>query len=348
MFGSFEVEEAMPVRKRAVQVQAGSTALVPVGPAGALSSEVLELLEEAEQDAADSLAGSTKRAYRHSWGEFASWCAAHGLQPLPASVAALVAYVEHMGKEGYRPATIRRALATVRQAHRRAGLEAPTKAQPVLDTMKGLFKKLGVVQRKAKPFFPEDLQKAYARLGTDLRGLRDRAMANLCFTGAFRRSEVVGLNVADVVFTPDGKMTVLLRSSKTDQLGEGRIVGIEPGDHEETCPVRTLRAWLVAAAITAGPLFREIDFHGKLTERRASDQAVYRLAKKLAALAELPDAERYTGHSFRAGFVTTADREGKSLMKIMDQTGHRDPKTLRGYMRDTDLFRNNASKGIGM
>lgn len=112
--------------------------------------------------------------------------------------------------------------------------------------------------------------------------------------------------------------------------------------------MRTLRAWLTVAGIMTGPLFLEIDVRGKLTGRRASDQAVHRLAKKLAKLAELPDKERYTGHSFRAGLVTTADRAGVSLTKIMDQTGHRDPKTTRGYLRDTDLFRNNASKGIGM
>jgi site-specific recombinase XerD len=341
----------MSVRKRAVKPPAREDdmeGLAVVEPAGEVSTEVRRLAERAVADAADSLAESTRRAYRHDWSAFAGWCGAHGLVPLPATAAVLATYIEYMGEEGYKAATIRRALATIRQAHRQKGKRAPTGSELVRRTLRGLLKRIGITPRKARPFYPEDFRKAFALLGTDLRGMRDRAMATLCFTGAFRRSEIVGLNVEDLVFIRDGTMTVLLRSSKTDQLGAGQLKGIPLGKHEETCPVRAVRAWLAASGITAGPLFREITLWNALTERRASDQAVHRLAKKLAKLAGLEKPELYSGHSFRAGLVTTADRAGKSITKIMEMTGHRDMKTAQGYLRDTNLFRGNAADDIGM
>jgi site-specific recombinase XerD len=343
----------MPRRKHAVRqvaIEVVEKALI-VPTADDIEQDdpvVSALIEGARVDAGDSVAASTKRAYRHDWAAFAGWCREHKRRTLPVTARTLIAYVKHLGNEGYKVATIKRALATIRQAHRRAKQKAPTDDTDLLDVLRGLTKKIGVVQRKAHPFFPEDLRKAHALLGSDLRGIRDRAMSSLSFMGAFRRNEAVKLNVADLVFTPDGKLAVLLRSSKTDQLGEGLPKGIPRGAHEETCPVRTVQAWLAASGIKEGPLFREITLHGVLTERRASDQAVHRLAKKLAKLAELPDPEGYSGHSFRAGLITTADREGKSLTKIMQLAGHRNPKTTQGYMRDTDLFRDNAADGIGM
>lgn len=324
-----------------------------VAPAGgsALSADVAELRqldEEAREAARNAVTGSTKRAYTYDWRCFESWCTGHGVGAMPASARTLRAYIRHMAKGGFKAATIRRALMTIGRAHRHAEHEPATADEKVLATLHGTLREIGVLQKAARPFSPDDLRKAHVKLGSDLHGLRDRALSALCFTGAFRRSEVVSLDVADLDFRADGKLLVTLRRSKTDQLGAGRKVPISRGQHEETCPVRAVQAWLMAAGITEGPVFRAFSRHGKLTDERSSDQTVYRLAKTLAILAELPDPESYSGHSFRAGFVTTANRCGKSESKIMDVTGHRDRRTLQRYIRDTELFKNNASDDIGM
>jgi site-specific recombinase XerD len=331
-----------------VQTEAIVVAPVEVSALTPAEAELQQLDKEAREVAARAIADSTKRAYTYDWWCFSSWCEAHRVRALPASVRTLRAYIRHMAKSGFKAATIRRALMTIGRAHRHAGQEPATADEKVLVVLHGTLKDIGVVQKAAQPFFPEDLRKAHLKLGDGLRGIRDRALSALCFTGAFRRSEVVSLDVADLDFRADGNLMVILRRSKTDQLGAGRKVPISRGRYEETCPVRTVQAWLAAAGITEGAIFRSFSRHGKLTDARASYQTVHRLAKEIAALAELPNPESYSGHSFRAGFVTTANRLGKSESKIMDVTGHRDRRTLQRYIRDTELFKNNASDDIGM
>jgi integrase len=168
----------------------------------------------------------------------------------------------------------------------------------------------------------------------------------LGFAGAFRRSELVGLDVEDCSFGKDG-LTVTLRRSKTDQDGAGRKIGIPYGSNPETCPVRTFQAWIEQAGIAGGPLFRSINRHGQVQPGRLSGIDVARIVKKLAERAGL-DAAKYAGHSLRAGHATAAAISGASERSIMNQTGHRSVQMVRRYIRDGSLFRENSAGKLGL
>jgi len=173
--------------------------------------------------------------------------------------------------------------------------------------------------------------------------LRDRSLLLVGFAGAFRRSELASLNLGDVLFTTDG-LTVRLRRSKTDPEGAGRKVGIPFGSKASTCPVRALRAWLEAAGIDQGPLFHHVTRHGGL-RKRLSGHAVGAIVKPAAAHAGL-EAARFGGHSLRTGLATAAARAGKPEHVIARQTGHKSIAQLRDYVREGDLFEENAAAGL--
>jgi integrase len=179
-----------------------------------------------------------------------------------------------------------------------------------------------------------------------LIGARDRALILLGFAGAFRRSELVGLDTSDLDFNRDG-LTVTLRRSKTDQDRQGRKIGIPFGACPETCPVRTLQAWIEQASVTDGPVFRSINRHGQVQADRLSGIDVARVVKKLASGAGL-DPSKYAGHSLRAGHATSAAIAGASERSIMNQTGHRSVQMVRRYIRDGNLFRENSAGKLGL
>jgi len=192
----------------------------------------------------------------------------------------------------------------------------------------------------------DDIKAMVAMTDGGLIGARDRAMILLGFAGAFRRSELIGLDVADCDFGKDG-LTITLRRSKTDQDGRGRKIGIPYGSNPETCPVRTAQAWMEQSGITGGPLFRSITRHGRLRPGRLAGIDVARVVKKLAVRAGL-DAVKYAGHSLRAGHATTAAIAGASERSIMAQTGHRSVQMVRRYIRDGSLFRENSAGKLGL
>ena len=186
-----------------------------------------------------------------------------------------------------------------------------------------------------------------ATLEENPRGIRDRALLLLGFAGAFRRSELVGLDVSDVVFVHRG-LEVSLQRSKTDQEAAGRKLVILPGIHPGTCPVLAVRAWLHVAAITDGPLFRAVGRRREgVAATRLCEKVVADVVKRAANAAGL-DEDRFAGHSLRAGFVTSAARAGKSERTIMAMSGHRSTAILRRYVRDVGVFDDNAGDGLGL
>jgi site-specific recombinase XerD len=180
--------------------------------------------------------------------------------------------------------------------------------------------------------------------GASLRELRNRAILLLGFAGAFRRSELVALNVEDIEETAAG-MLVTLRRSKTDQEGLGRRVAIPRG--ELACPVAALRAWLDAAGITEGAIFRRIinKKSQRVTDRRLAARNVAAIVKQGAERLGF-DPSTFAGHSLRAGFVTSAVKRGANLIKITDVTGHRSLEMLRTYSRDAEAFVGHAGAGL--
>ena len=191
-----------------------------------------------------------------------------------------------------------------------------------------------------------DLREMVEELGIDAAGCRDRALLLLGFAGALRRSELVGIDVEDVVEVPDG-LTVHLRRSKTDQEGAGRLVGIPYGSNPSTCPVRAWRAWLELSGITEGPAFRSVDRHGRVGSTRLTAQAVALVVKRHALRAGLDPGE-VAGHSLRAGLATAAAEAGVPERVIAATTGHKGTAMLRRYIREGSLFRENAASAVGL
>lgn len=294
----------------------------------------------------DARANSTQRAYRTSWNLWVSWCATRGLVSLPTAPESLALYMADLADRGRKVATISRALVAISQAHRMAGHPSPRSSELVRSVLKGIRRRLGVAPRQKAALLPEQLTAIAASLPSTLRGARDRALLLLGFVGACRRSELVALDVRDAEFSGDG-LTLIVRRSKTDQEGMGRRVGVPCGTHRETCPVRSLRVWLDLAKITSGAIFRGVNRHGQVGERRLDGGSVARIVQRsVAAIGQLPS--EFGGHSLRAGLATAAARAGKSERSIMAQTGHRSVTMVRRYIRDGDLFRDNAAAGIGL
>lgn len=290
-----------------------------------------------------SVPESTRRAYNRDWQRFEAWMDEHGLVALPAREETVAAYVAHLADAGRKPSTIDRALASIRKAHRLAGHEAPT-GDKVAAVRRGVRRTTGTAQKQAQPILVADLRAMCAALDETIAGLRDRALLLVGFCGAFRRSELVGLDASDVDLTSEGAV-VMLRHSKTDQEGEGRRVGLPHGRTAETCPVRALQAWLDASGVTSGPIFRGVNRHGQVGTAALTGHSVARIVKRAAEAAGL-DTTRVSGHSLRAGLATSAAMAGASERSIMAQTGHTSTTMVRRYIRDGQVFCDNAAAGL--
>lgn len=323
-----------------------TTERTAIVPAPAASLALVEAVEAARAYASKSKADATRRAYRSDWQAFAAWCDANGVPALPASPATVATYASHLANEGRKVSTIGRALVAISQAHKMAGETSPTSAAIVHETMKGIRRAKGSAPTAKAPVLVEQLRAMMTHLPPGLAGRRDRALLTLGFAGAFRRSELVALDVSDLAFTGDG-LEVTIRRSKTDQEGRGEKVGIPYGGNPATCPVRAVRSWLDGSGIVEGPVFRSVDRWGNLSAARLTDRAVALVVKRYAEAVGL-DPALFGGHSLRAGLATQAAKAGKAERAIMRQTRHRSVAMVRRYIRDADLFSDNAAAGIGL
>jgi integrase len=290
-------------------------------------------------------APNTRRAYRSDWEHFTHWCTAYELASLPATPETVALYLAALAGVA-KVSTVGRRLTAIAKAHRAAGHETPTRSEAVHLTMRGIRRTHGVAPTQKAPAVLADLRAMLAACPDNVIGTRDRAILLLGFAGAFRRSELVALDVADLAFGERG-MTVRLRRSKGDQEGEGTKKGIPFGRHGLTCPVTAVRDYMDMSHITDGALFRPINRHGQIGEARLGDKAVALVVKRAAAAAGL-DPTHYAGHSLRAGLATAAAAGGAQERDIMRQTGHRSVQMLRRYIRDADLFRDNAAAIAGL
>ena len=303
-----------------------------------------ELVEQAREYATASTSENTRRAYSRQWAAFVAWCGARQLGALPASPATVALYASDLASQGLKAATIGQAMVAVSAAHGAAGLPSPRSDANLRKVLRGIRRTLGVAQKEAAPVLASHLRTMVAALPAGLGGLRDRAVLLVGFTGAFRRSELAALEVRDVAFSPEG-VTVTLRRSKTDQEGRGRLVALPYSSTPEVCPVRVLRSWLEAAAVTTGPGFREVTRHGQVGATALTGRSIARLVKRAGAAAGL-EGQDFSGHSLRAGFVTQAKIAQKDEASIMRQTGHLSVAMVRKYDRRADLWRDNAAAGL--
>ncbi len=302
-------------------------------------------LEQAREFARHSKAESTLRGYRSDLRDFCGWCEGHGATALPAAPETVAAYIAQATAR-LRVGSIQRRLNAISAAHKGVGLDSPTASAVVIAMLQGIRRTLGTAPLQKTPALTEDIRAMVAVVDGGLIGLRDRALILLGFAGAFRRSELVALDVEDLAFTRDG-LTVTLQCGKTDQERVGRKIGIPYGANPDTCPVRVVQEWLEQAGNHGGPVFRSISRHGQLRPGALSPLDVARVVKKLAERAGL-DAARYAGHSLRAGHATSAAIAGASERSIMNQTGHRSVQMVRRYIRDGSLFRENSGGKLGL
>lgn len=285
----------------------------------------------------DSLAANSRRAYASDLIQFEAWGGT-----IPANDTMIAAYLADHA-ESHAAATLVRWLTSLAKAHRAMGVPDPTRSELVQSVLQGVRRRYGSVPDQAKPLLREDLLLILDGIGQGTKAARDRALLLIGFAGGFRRSELVGLDRADLEPVKQG-IVVTIRRSKTDQLGVGRKIGI-PYARGRHCPVVALTAWLDQASIIAGPIFRPVNRHGHVGSQRLSGEAVALVVRdRLDAVGINPSG--YSGHSLRAGFATSAAQAGVSSWKIRAQTGHASDAMLARYIRDGEIFVDNAAGAL--
>ncbi len=316
--------------------------LIPLDPA----LPALGMLTEDRGRRHDGLCGG-REGRQHQEGlrhrlaprpDFAAWCAQRGATALPAHVGIVAAYLSSLASDGRKASTIGRRAASIGYHHKLAGHEPPTNAEGVKVVLRGIRRTIGTARAGKAPATADVLMQMVALCPDNMIGRRDRALLALGFAGAFRRSELCALEVADLVEVPDG-LRVLIRRSKTDQTGEGQEVAIPRG--YKLRPVEAVQAWLAAAEISSGPVFRAVTKGGKVSDQPLADDSASKIVKRYAARVGLEVAS-FSGHSLRSGFLTSAAEAGTSIWKLAEVSRHKSLDTLRGYVRRVDLFKEHA------
>ena len=300
---------------------------------------------EARRYAKKSRSDRTRRAYRSDWAAFEAWCQTVALAPLPAEPETVAMFVASQAADGLSPSTLTRRLAAIRLVHLGAGHASPHNTIQVTEVMRGIRRDWGKPPAKKQPAIDEDIKKmADAVEPETAKGLRDRALLLFGFAGAFRRSELVALNTWNLEERDEG-LKVTIEQSKTDQEGQGQVIAILRQVGSPYCPVQALEDWLTVAEIERGALFRRMYRSDKVGEPRLSAQSVAMVIKDCAHKAGL-DSSRYSGHSLRSGFLTSAARNRASIFKMADQSRHKSLDVLRQYVKDEDLFHGNAGSQL--
>jgi site-specific recombinase XerD len=287
-------------------------------------------------------AGATRRAYQSDFRVFADWCRARGVEPIPAAPAVVATFLAAQATVGVKAATLARRVAAIRYAHALKGMEPPTNAEGVKATMRGIRRSIGTKPARKSAATAERVALMARLTPATLGGLRDKALLLLGFSGAFRRSELVALEVSDLLETEDG-YRVTIRRSKTDQEGAGQEVAILRGSRLRA--VEAVQAWLAAAGITEGPVFRSVAKGGRVRAEALTAETVANVVKACALRAGF-DPAAFAGHSLRAGFLTSAAEHGASIFKMMEVSRHKSVDVLKGYVRRAELFKEHAGAGF--
>jgi len=296
------------------------------------------LLDRVAEFVRQSRSPNTNLAYTSDLAAFQAWGGT-----LPATPLVVAAFLAGHA-DTHSVATLKRRLAAISSAHKAHQLPNPVTADLVRATLRGIARTRGRPAEAATPLLRDDLLAVLDRLGNaSAKDCRDRALLLIGFAGGFRRSELVGLDVTDLAFVPQG-VIVTVRRSKTDQQGAGQQIAI-PHGRMTHCPVGALERWLRMSAIDAGALFRPINRHGAISGKRLSPGAVSKIIKERVAAAGI-DPTKFSGHSLRSGFATSAAMAGTPLWKIRMQTRHATNEGVARYVRPGRLFEQNAATDL--
>lgn len=293
-----------------------------------------------------SMADATTRAYASRWRAFVAWCKINELPHSPATPQTVALFIADLARDQKTCATIQQTTTAISLIHKLTGAADPTKEELVRRAIKGARRLIGVAPHKKQPIRVPALETIIYSIDRSISiGQRDTALLLLGFAGAFRRSELVALNVHDLSPTIAGNgrpaLEVTVRRSKTDPEAKGMIKGIFTANNAMLCPIQALRSYMTNCDITEGPVFRRIRKSNMVTEERLSDRAVARIVQQRAARAGIE--LDVSGHSLRSGFITAAAEAGRSERSIQNQTGHRSITVLRGYIDRINVLQDNAA-----
>lgn len=310
--------------------------------------DLANLISVAREYERAALAPATRRALRSDWADFESWCREHRIPSLPATPETVALYLADRASV-LAASTLARRLTAINRAHKSiSGTVSPasTKHTLVGSVFQGIRRTKGIEQKGKDPLLTRDILKLVATCPDTLQGSRDVVIFLCGFAGAFRRSELVAIDIDDLERCKEG-LLIHLNRSKTDQVGRGRDVGIAWGSDPETCPVRAVERWLRISGLRDGPLLRSINLRGDISPRRMHPESVALIVKRGALRAGL-DPDVLAGHSLRSGFCTQASINNVSDWAIMRQTGHKSIKSLTRYVRVQQAFADNPSGRIGI
>jgi len=313
-----------------------------------LVTDIKALQEETLKNLQSSKANNTVRAYKSDFKDFGLFCVQNGFKNLPSDPKIVSLYLTHLSTKEVKLSTIKRRLVSIGVIHKMKGHYLDTKHPVIVENLMGIKRRKGTVQKGKKPILINDLKKILDVIdqqdSEDIKKLRDKSIILIGFSGGFRRNEIVSLDHEDLDFVYEG-LKITVKRSKTDQFGEGSIKALPYFDNNLYCPVTILKRWLNVSKIKKGPLFRRFSKGPKLTNYRLTDQTVALLIKDYLNIVGI-DSKNYSGHSLRSGFATSAAESGAEERSIMAMTGHKSTEMVRRYIKEANLFKNNALSKI--
>ena len=311
-------------------------------------TDIKALQEETLINLQNSKASNTVRAYKSDFNDFELFCAKNGFKSLPSDPKIVSLYLTYLSTKDSKISTLKRRLVSIGVIHKLKGYYLDTKHPSIIENIMGIKRRKGSIQLSKKPILISSLKKIVNVIDDqnkkEIKKLRDRSIILIGFSGGFRRNEIVSLDYDDLDFVSDG-LKINLRRSKTDQFGEGFTKALPYFDNTQYCPVLSLKKWIEISKITSGAVFRRFSKGSKLSENRLTDQTVALLIKEYLNLAGI-DSKNYSGHSLRSGFATSAAESGAQERSIMAMTGHKSTEMVRRYIKEANLFKNNALKNI--
>ena len=311
-------------------------------------TDIKALQEETLLNLQSSKANNTVRAYKSDFKDFELFCIQNGFKSLPTEPKIVSLYLTSLSTKKAKITTLKRRIVSIGMIHKLKGHYLDTKHPTIIENILGIKRRKGSIQIRKKPIIINILKTIINviddQIKEEIKKLRDRTIILIGFSGGFRRNEIVSLDYDDLDFVPEG-VKINLKKSKTDQFGEGFTKALPYFDNSQFCPVKTLKKWIEISKINSGPLFRRFNKGSKLSDNRLTDQTVALLIKEYLNLAGI-DCKNYSGHSLRSGFATSAAESGAEERNIMAMTGHKSTEMVRRYIKEANLFKNNALNKI--
>ena len=312
-----------------------------------LVTDLKKLHEDTLNNLKSSKANNTLRAYKSDFKDFGLFCTKHGFSSIPTEPKVVSLYLTHLSNSS-KISTLRRRLVSIAMVHKLKGHYLDTKHPIIIENLMGIKRKKGSIQTGKKPILINHLKQIIDVIDEQkiekIKKLRNRTLILTGFGGGFRRTELISIDYEDIDFVQEG-VKIIVRRSKTDQFGEGMIKGLPYFSNEKYCPVTSLKNWLYLSKIKTGPIFRRFSKGSKLTNNRLTDQSVVLIIKDCLNLAGVEN-KNFSGHSLRSGFATVAAESGADERSIMAMTGHKTTQMVRRYIREANIFKNNALNKI--